>query len=121
MSPSGIKLRYAARLQFTAETNKCSNNIAEYEAVLLGLRKLGAMGVQYYMLKTCSNVVASQIEKECMARDATLERYLAAIQRMENYFKGFIVEYIERTKNKEADELTKAAAKKAMLPPNVFF
>jgi hypothetical protein len=27
-SPSGIKLRYAARLQFSKETDKCSNNIA---------------------------------------------------------------------------------------------
>jgi hypothetical protein len=40
MSPLGIKLRYAARLQFIAETDKCSNNIAEYKVVLLGLRKL---------------------------------------------------------------------------------
>jgi hypothetical protein len=40
---------------------------------------------------------------------------------MENYLKGFSVEYIERTKNLEADELAKAAAKKAMLPPDVFF
>jgi hypothetical protein len=31
-----------------------------------------------------------------MARDETLERYLATAQRMENFFKGFIVEYIER-------------------------
>jgi ribonuclease HI len=45
ISPSGIKLRYAAHLQFTGETNKCSNNIAEYEAMLLGLWKLQAMGV----------------------------------------------------------------------------
>jgi ribonuclease HI len=115
MSPSGIKLRYAARLQFTTEIDKCNNNIAEYEVVLLGLHKLRAMGVQYYMLKTYSNVVASLIEKECMARDATLERYLAAIRRMVNYFKGFIVEYVERTKNTEVDELAKAAAKKAVL------
>jgi hypothetical protein len=40
---------------------------------------------------------------------------------MENYFKEFTVEYIERTKNLEADELAKAAAKKAMVPPDVFF
>jgi hypothetical protein len=40
---------------------------------------------------------------------------------MENYFKGFTVEYIERTKNTEADELAKAATKKAVLPPVVFF
>jgi ribonuclease HI len=99
MSLSGIKLRYAVRLQFVAETDKCNNNIAEYEVVLLGFHKLWAMGVQYCMLKTDSKVVGSQIEKECMARDATLEKYLAVVQRMENYFKGFTVEYIERTKN----------------------
>jgi hypothetical protein len=79
LSPSGIKLRYAAHLYFTTETYKCSNNVAEYEAVLLGLRKLRAMGVQYYTLKIYSKVIASQIEKECMARDVTLERYLAAV------------------------------------------
>jgi hypothetical protein len=39
-SPLGIKLRYVARLQFTAEADKCSNNIAEYETVLLSLHKL---------------------------------------------------------------------------------
>jgi ribonuclease HI len=58
---------------------------------------------------------------ECMARDETLERYLAAVRRMENFFKGFIVHHIERTKNTEADELAKVAAKKAVLPPDVFF
>jgi hypothetical protein len=30
-------------------------------------------------------------------------------------------EYIERTKNTEADELAKAITKKALLPPDVFF
>jgi hypothetical protein len=79
------------------------------------------MGVQYCTLKTNSKVVASQIEKECIARDAILERYLAIIRRMENYFKGFIVEYIERMKNTEANELAKVAAKKVVLRPDVFF
>jgi hypothetical protein len=55
------------------------------------------------------------------ARDATLERYLVIVRRMENYFKGFTVEYVKRTKNTEADELAKAAARKIMLPPDVFF
>jgi ribonuclease HI len=94
ISPSGIKLRYAVRLQFTAETNNCIRNIAEYEAVLLGLRKLRAMGIQHCIMKIDSKVIASQIEKQCMARDETLERYLAAILRMENFFKGFIIQYI---------------------------
>jgi hypothetical protein len=73
------------------------------------------------MQKTNSKVVASQIEKECMARDATIEKCLAVVRRMENYFKGFTVEYIERTKNTEVDKLAKATARKAVLPPDVFF
>jgi hypothetical protein len=40
---------------------------------------------------------------------------------MEGFFKGFIVSHIERAKNTEADELAKAAARKAVLPPDVFF
>jgi hypothetical protein len=44
------------------------------------------------MLKTDSKVIAGQIIKECMGRDETLERYLAAIRRMEKRFKGFTVE-----------------------------
>jgi ribonuclease HI len=70
---------------------------------------LRAMGVHNCILKTDSKVIAGQIEKECMARDATLERYLATVRRMENYFNGFTIEYIERAKNIEADELAKAA------------
>jgi hypothetical protein len=40
---------------------------------------------------------------------------------MENFFKGFTVEYIERAKNTEADELAKAAARKMVLPSDVLF
>jgi hypothetical protein len=46
ISPLGIKLRYATRLQFTKEIDKCTNNIAKYEAILLGLRKPRAIGVR---------------------------------------------------------------------------
>jgi hypothetical protein len=45
MSPSKLKLQYATRLQFTNEVDNCTNNIAEYEAILLGLHKLRAIVV----------------------------------------------------------------------------
>jgi ribonuclease HI len=120
-SPSGIKLRYTAWLQFSAEADKCSNNIVEYETVLLGLHKLWAVRVQHCVLKTNSKVIGGQIENECIVRDETLERYLAVVRMMEGFFKGFTVQHIERAKNTEVDELTKAAARKAMLPPDIFF
>jgi hypothetical protein len=41
---------------------------------------------------------------------------------MENYFKGFSIEHIERSRNTEANELAKTAAKKMTSPlPNIFF
>jgi ribonuclease HI len=86
-------------LQFHIEANKCTNNIAEYEAILLGLHKLRAIGVQTCTLHTDSKVVVGQIEKECITREPTLKRYLALVRTMLSYFKGFTIEYIERAKN----------------------
>jgi ribonuclease HI len=111
ISPSGINLRYAARLQFNSEADKCTNNIEEYDVILLGLHKLRVIGVQRCTLHTDSKVVAGQIEKECIAREPTLERCLALVRKMKNYFKGFTVEHIERTNNAKAYELVKAIAR----------
>jgi ribonuclease HI len=58
--------------------------------------------------------------KRMIARDAILEKYLALVRRMENYFKGFIVEHIERNKNTEADQLAKVAARNTPLTTDVF-
>jgi hypothetical protein len=49
ISPSKIKTCYAVRLDFN-----CTNNIAEYEAILLGLRKLEAMRIRRAILKSDS-------------------------------------------------------------------
>jgi hypothetical protein len=65
-------------------------------------------------------VVAGQIEKECLAREPTLKKYLLLVRRMENFFKGFTIEYIDINKNAEADKLAKAAAHNTPLPTDVF-
>jgi ribonuclease HI len=70
-------------------------DIVEYDAILLGLRKLRAIGVQRCTLRTDSKVVIGHIKKECIAREPTLKRYLTLVRRMENHFKGFTMEYIE--------------------------
>jgi ribonuclease HI len=87
---------------------------------LLWLHKLRAISVQRCILHTDSRVIAGKIEKDCIAREPTLKRYLALVRRMENYFKGFTKEYIERAKNAEADELVKATARSTPLPADVF-
>jgi len=48
-------------------------------------------------------------------------KYLAAVRSMEKYFLGFSVRNFSRMKNKQADQLAKAAAQFDSLPPDVFF
>jgi ribonuclease HI len=107
-SPSGNKLQYAARLQFSNEADKCTKNIIEYEAVLLGLRKLWAIGVQRCILHIDSKVVARQIEKECIARELTIEKFLSMVRRIDLFSRGFTIEYIDRNKIFEADDSQKS-------------
>jgi ribonuclease HI len=57
----------------------CTNNIAEYDVLLLGLRKLRAMGIRRAILKTDSQVIASHVDKSNKARDPKLERYLDTV------------------------------------------
>jgi ribonuclease HI len=54
----------------------CTNTIAEYEALLLGLRKLKAMGIRRAVLKSNSHVIIGQVDKSSRARDPKLEKYL---------------------------------------------
>jgi hypothetical protein len=46
-SPTGVKYRYVVRLSFALESDRCTNNIVEYEAVILGLRKLRASALPH--------------------------------------------------------------------------
>ena len=120
-SPTGVKYRYAAHLSFALEFDKCTNNIAEYEAVILGLRKLRALGVTTCIVKTDSKVVAGQVEKEYSAKDPALMQYLTAVRSLERQFKGFTLQHVDHARNEEVDTLAKAAARGETLPSDVFY
>jgi ribonuclease HI len=120
-SPTGVKHRYTARLSFALESDRCTNNIAEYEAIILGLRKLRALGVTTCIVKTDSKVVAGQVKKEYSAKDPALMQYLTAVRSLERQFKGFTLQHVDRARNEEADALAKAAARGETLPSDVFY
>jgi ribonuclease HI len=116
VAPSKVRNCYAVRLDFS-----CTNNIAEYEALLLGLRKLKAMGIRRAILKTDSQVISGQVDKSSKARDPKLEKYLDAVRRLEASFEGFSIKNIPRGENEHADLLAKSAAQGLPLPSEVFF
>jgi ribonuclease HI len=118
-SPAGVVIRYAARLIFA--NNEHSNNTTEYEALLLALRKMKALGQQTFIIRTDSKVIQEHIEKESEARNPVLMKYLEKVREMERHFKAYSVQHIPRDDNNEADKLAKATARNQELPPDVFF
>jgi ribonuclease HI len=113
-------IRYAARLIFLNDEHS-TNNTTEYEALLLALRKMKALGQQKFIIKTDSKVIQEHIEKESEARNPVLMKYLKKVREMERHFKGYSVQHIPSYDNNEADKLAKAATRNQAMPPDVFF
>jgi ribonuclease HI len=86
VAPSKVTTCYSIKLDFS-----CTNNIVEYEALLLGLWKLKAMGIRRAIIKTDSQVISGHVDKSSKARDLKLENYLDAVRKLEASFEGFSV------------------------------
>jgi ribonuclease HI len=113
-------IRYAARLDF-ADDVRSTNNTTEYDALLLALRKMKALGQQTFVIKTDYKVIQKHIEKKGEARNPILMKYLEKVREMERHSKGHSVQHIRKDDNNEVDKLVKAAAKNHPIPPDVFF
>ncbi|GJW52562.1 reverse transcriptase domain-containing protein [Tanacetum coccineum] len=70
-SPEGAEFTYALRFQFTA-----SNNEAEYEALLAGLRIAAQMGVRNIRVSVDSKLVANQVLGTYIAKEENMIKYL---------------------------------------------
>jgi ribonuclease HI len=120
-SPAGVKFRYAARLDYSDPSDRCTNNTTEYEALLLGLRKVRALGASNFLVKCDAEVIKHHVEKESEAKEPELVKYLAEVRKMERHFQGFTIEHLPKKRNGEADELVKKAARGEAMPLDVFF
>jgi len=74
-SPAGEVLEQSFRLPFNA-----SNNEAEYESLLAGLRLAVGVGVRNLHSHCDSQLVANQYSGEYEAKDARMEAYLNLVQ-----------------------------------------
>ena len=70
ISPKGDKLRYILQMDFKRPTN----NEAEYEALLHGMRMAKNCGATHLMIYGDSNLVVQQTMKEC---DAVADNMIA--------------------------------------------
>ncbi|GJV13934.1 reverse transcriptase domain-containing protein [Tanacetum coccineum] len=105
ISPTKTEYTYALRLTFDS-----TNNQAEYEAPLAGLRITKKMGVQALSVKVDSKLVASQINGDYVACKENMIRYLTTAKEYIKCFKSFRIKNIPRSQNQKADVLSKLAS-----------
>jgi ribonuclease HI len=115
VSPLGKHLRYVIRLHFSA-----SNNVAEYEALVNGLRIAVELGVMYLDARGDSQLVIDQVMKNSHCHDQRMEAYCDEVRRLEDKFYGLELNYIARRYNETADELAKIASGRTTVPPDIF-
>jgi ribonuclease HI len=106
ISPRGEHMRYAVRLHFPA-----SNNRAEYEALLCGLRIAIETGIIRLHVRGDSQLVIDQVMKSASFHDDNMEAYCNTVRALEDKFYGIELNHVPRRYNKEADELTKIASR----------
>jgi ribonuclease HI len=104
VSPEGLILEQAVRLKFSA-----SNNEAEYEALLIGLRTAERLGACHLQVFCDSQLVANQVSGEYQARDERMSAYLATVRLLMDKFESVHVAQIGREHNSHADLLAKLA------------
>nr|GFA59379.1 reverse transcriptase domain-containing protein [Tanacetum cinerariifolium] len=104
-NPDGVEFTYALRFQFAA-----SNNEAEYEALIVGLRIATQMGVKHIQANVDSKLVANQVLETYIAKEDNMIKYLDIAKGLVSGFKTFSICQVPRSKNKKADALSKIAS-----------
>lgn len=91
---------------------RCStNNEAEYEGVLLAMDFALENSVKNLMLYTDSRLVRNHILGRQPAKDQRMKNYLEIALSTIKRFDHFVIEWVPRTANKEADRLCREVLK----------
>ncbi|CAL2271628.1 unnamed protein product [Prunus armeniaca] len=102
--PLGIRHYYSFQLDF-----QCTNNRAEYEALIIGLEMLVELGIQSVEILGDSMLVLKQIAGEYKCLSPSLVVYLVAARNLLTEFREATWEHIPREENFAANELAQVA------------
>jgi hypothetical protein len=94
--------------------------MAEYEALLCGLKIAVETGIKHLDVRGDSQLVIDQVMKNASCHDDKMEAYCKAVRDLEDKFYGIELNHVPRRYNEEADELAKIASGRITVPPNVF-
>ena len=114
-SPTGDTVQYVLQIMYTD-----SNNAAEYEALLHGLRMAISMGIQRLEVRGDSNLAISQVNGDFDAKDPKMAAYRNTVLKMSARFEGLEFHHVARDNNQAADVLARIGARRDAVPPNIF-
>ncbi|GJY26984.1 reverse transcriptase domain-containing protein [Tanacetum coccineum] len=87
-----------------------SNNEAEYEALIAGLRIAAQIGVCNVHVRVDSKLVANQVLGAYVAKEENMIKYLEKVKSLVSGFASFSISQVPRSQNKKADALSKIAS-----------
>ena len=96
----------------------CTNNAAEYEALLHGLRMAKEMSLSRVRCFGDSELVAQQVSGTWDSKDPLMAAYHREVDAIAGHFKGYQVEHVDR--RKAADALSQLGSQRKPVPPNIF-
>ncbi|XP_022897539.1 uncharacterized protein LOC111411217 [Olea europaea var. sylvestris] len=106
-SLEGHKLNCTVRLGF-----RVSNNAAEYEALLAGLRLAKEMQIRRLLTSSNSQLMVSQVNRNFVVKDSSMAAYLKLVLDLIPHFERFELIQVPRLKKTYADALSKLASSK---------
>ncbi|KAK1633125.1 hypothetical protein QYE76_007440 [Lolium multiflorum] len=98
-----------------------SNNEAEYEALIHGMKMAKACGATRLKIFGDSQLVAQQVMNQCDAVNDSMIAYKEVYNELEKLFDGCEVNHISRLSNDEADVLANIGSQCLAIPPGVFW
>ena len=116
VSPAQETISLSYKLEF-----ETTNNVAEYEALILGLRAAREMGIQEVEVFGDADLVVQQVRSAYQAKHPRLRSYQNEVwDLIDSFFSAFNISFIPREENTVADSLASSTSIfKVPLPPKL--
>ena len=110
ISPSKEKIHLSYKLDF-----KTTNNVAEYEALRLGVKAAKEMGIMCVKIFGDVELIIQQVNNAFQTKNIRLKAYRDKVWKLRDSFMFFELSYIPRDLNHLADSLVVSAS--LFVPP----
>ena len=89
--------------------DQITNNVAEYESLLQGMKQAAELGVRRLQVRMDSQLAVRQVQGTYRVRNAGLQPLFQSVRRCVGLFESFEIDHVPRDQNSRADALANLA------------